>query len=314
MKLKKVTLNEIKSILVHNETMDSLVHNIYFDNVSSIDKAINNSLIWIKENNKHYNNIIKKTPATVIIVHKSFNIESIENKCIIKSDNPKYTFSKIVNKVILSKNYNSIHESSIISKNAIIGKNVSIGPNTFIGDCQIGDNTIIMGNNYLYDNVKIGDNVTIHAGTTIGSPGFGYSKMNSTEYELFPHIGGVIIEDNVEIGSNTCIDRGSLDDTIIKKGVKIDNLVHIAHNVIIEENSLIIANSMLGGSTLIGKNSWIAPSASIKNQLKIGDNVTVGMGAVVTKNIPNDETWTGVPAKRLDVFVKIQNQLKKLLL
>ena len=122
----------------------------------------------------------------------------------------------------------------------------------------------------------------------------------------------MIIEDFVEVGSNTSIDRGSLGNTIIKEGAKIDNLVHIAHNVIVGKSCLVIANSMIGGSTIIDDFSWIAPSASILNQVKIGKNVTVGMGAVVTKSIPDGETWTGVPAKPMQEFLEIQKKIKAL--
>lgn len=132
------------------------------------------------------------------------------------------------------------------------------------------------------------------------------------ELEKFPHLAGVIIEDNVDIGSNTSIDRGALSDTIIRQGAKIDNLVHIAHNVIVGRHSTIIANAMIAGSTKIGDFSWVAPSASVLQQLTIGTRVTIGVGSVVTKNVPDEETWTGVPARPLKEFVAIQNKLKNL--
>lgn len=154
-------------------------------------------------------------------------------------------------------------------------------------------------NRPLTPKIKTGKDCIIHESVIIGSPGCGFIKNEKGEWENFPHIGGVIIGDNVEIQANSCVDRGSLGDTIIGNGVKIDNLVHIAHNVEIGENTIITACAMIAGSVKIGKNCWIAPNASIMNGIIIGDNVTVGLGAVVLKDIPSGETWAGVPAKKL---------------
>ena len=156
------------------------------------------------------------------------------------------------------------------------------------------------------------NNVTIEHGAVIGSDGYGYSRAKDGTIEHFPHIGGVHIGDNVYIGANTCIDRGSLGDTVIGKGSKIDNLVHIAHNVIIGENVMVIANSMIAGSVNVGlNNSWIAPSASILNQKSIGEGSTVGIGAVVLKDVEAKTVVTGVPARPLKQHMKIQRSLEK---
>ncbi|MFA6455573.1 MAG: UDP-3-O-(3-hydroxymyristoyl)glucosamine N-acyltransferase, partial [Bacteroidota bacterium] len=168
------------------------------------------------------------------------------------------------------------------------------------------------GQCYIYDNVRIGKNVIIQAGAVIGGDGYGYSRNDKGEFEKFPHVGAVLIEDDVEIGANTCVDRGTLGNTIIREGAKIDNLVHIAHNVTVGKHAAVIAQSMIGGSTVIGDYGWIAPSASLMNGIKIGSKVTVGLGAVVTKNIPDGETWAGVPAQPLRDFVSIQKKLKEL--
>jgi UDP-3-O-[3-hydroxymyristoyl] glucosamine N-acyltransferase len=127
--------------------------------------------------------------------------------------------------------------------------------------------------------------------------GFGYEKDEDGHYQVIPHIGGVLIEENVEIGNNTCIDRAVLGNTILKKNCKIDNLVHIAHGVIVGENSLVIAHAMVGGSTVIGDNVWVAPNAALINKITIGDNATIGLGAVVVKNVGENDTVIGNPAK-----------------
>lgn len=129
--------------------------------------------------------------------------------------------------------------------------------------------------------------------------GFGYEKNEQGDYEVLPHIGNVIIKDNVEIGNNNCIDRAVLGSTILHKNVKVDNLVHIAHGVVIDENSLIIAHAMIGGSTEIGKNVWVSPGALIINKLKVEDNSLIGMGAVVVRKVDKNTVVAGNPAKYL---------------
>ncbi len=146
--------------------------------------------------------------------------------------------------------------------------------------------------------VVIGYKSIIHSGTIIGTDGFGYF-MEQDQYRKIPHFGGVWIGKYVEIGANTCIDRGTLDDTMIEDGVKIDNLCHIAHNVQIGKNSLIIACSLLGGSCRIGKGGYVAPGAIVKNQVTVGENSVIGMGAVVTKDIRAGVIAAGIPARVL---------------
>ena len=152
----------------------------------------------------------------------------------------------------------------------------------------------------MYGDISIGNNVNIYHGTIIGKPGFGYEwDEGNQQWINFPHIGSVIIGNNVEIGANVCIDRGTLDNTIIGNGTKIDNLVHIAHNVIIGKNCMLVCHCGIGGSVEIGDNCWIGMGAQIRNGLKIGNNVTVGMGAIVVKNVPDGITVIGNPAKEL---------------
>ncbi len=133
----------------------------------------------------------------------------------------------------------------------------------------------------------------------IGADGFGYERNEVGELEKFPHVGGVLIEDNVEIGANSCIDRGSLGDTRICQGARIDNLVHIAHNVYVGRHAVVIANAMVGGGTHIGDFAWVAPSACLRDRIKIGDKSLVGLASLVTKDVPNGETVLGCPARSL---------------
>lgn len=283
---------------------------VFFSNAKPFVEANEQSIIWLGNKVENKDTLIFTTKASVIICDNSFELQKYPmDKCLILVDNPRLIFLRIVEKLFLEKVTFGIHPTAYIHPEANVHKNTFIGAFTYIGKCIIGEGSIIYGNCYLYDNITIGQNVIIHAGTVIGADGFGYQKNELGELEKFPHIGGVIIEDNVEIGANTCVDRGTLGNTHIKKGAKIDNLVHIAHNVIVGENSAVIALSLVGGSTEIGNNAWIAPCVTIRDGIKIGQNATLGMGAVVTKSIPDNEIWAGNPAKPIE---ELKKQLKKL--
>ncbi len=226
-----------------------------------------------------------------------------EQACLLTCNNPKLAFIRVAHEFfpeVFKSTLPSIHESSI-APTAKVGDQVTLGRGVVLGaHAHIGSNVFI-GPNTVLDNCTISDHVVIGANCSIGMTGFGYERDTDGKYWRFPHLGKVILEEGVEIGSNTCIDRGALGLTRIGRGVKIDNLVHIAHNVDVGENSLIIANAMVAGSCKIGSNSWIAPSTSLKNQIEIGSGAIVGLGAVVLKNVEAGATVVGNPAK---LFVK----------
>jgi UDP-3-O-[3-hydroxymyristoyl] glucosamine N-acyltransferase len=285
---------------------------ILLNKVSTLQKADENSLIWIKNTMSEKQNVINNTTARAIIVPDDDEIHEVGGKVLFKVKNPRLSFIKVIQEFFVTKTQPGIHPASYIHPEAVIGENVYIGPFTYIGKSNIGTNSVIHGNIYIYDQVSIGENVIVHSGSVIGADGFGYEKDENGIVFKFPHVGGVVIENDVEIGANTCIDRGSLGDTLIKRGAKIDNLVHIAHNVVIGENTFVIANAMIGGSTIIGNNSWVAPSVSLMNGISIGGDVTIGMSSLVTKSIPDGETYAGSPARPLRDFLDLQKKLKSL--
>jgi UDP-3-O-[3-hydroxymyristoyl] glucosamine N-acyltransferase len=296
----EITVKDISNYIDPDGLLPQFGKNdLVISQAGSLEEAKEHSITWIKPGHD-ISKLIGRKNLLVVCNYETYEQGKVledENAFLIASE-PRYLFSKIVNN-FFSSTQSGIHASAIIHEDAVIGENCFIGPFCYIGKSSLGNNVRLHGNCFIYDEVRIGNDVTIHAGTVIGSDGFGYTRNEAGAVEKFPHLGGVEIGDDVEIGANTCIDRGSLGNTIIGNGVKIDNLVHIAHNVIIEENSFIIANAMIGGSTVVGRNAWIAPSASILQQLKIGDNALVGVGSVVRENIPSDETWAGVPAKKI---------------
>lgn len=185
-----------------------------------------------------------------------------------------------------------------VHPDASIADNVRIGPFSVIGpDVSIGPGTRI-GSNCHIEHAEIGRDVTIANSVTVGGVGFGYEDDPTTGAVLqFPHIGGVRIGDRVEIGSSTCLDRGSIGDTIVGDDCKIDNLIHIAHNVRMGERCKVIALAIVGGSVTLGDDVWVAPAAAIRDWRNVGEKAVVGLGAVVTRDVPDGETVVGNPAK-----------------
>jgi UDP-3-O-[3-hydroxymyristoyl] glucosamine N-acyltransferase len=298
--MRQYTPSDILSI-IRGDLLYKEGNIITVTHAASLFEADTHSITWIKAGVANKLELIKSSKASVIICDKESMEEYTpqEGKAILIVENPKLAFIRIINTLFVKKYNAEIHPTAVIHPEAELDSSVYIGPHCIIGKCRIGAGTVIHGNCFIYDNTTIGKNVVINANTVIGSEGFGYSRNERGEFEHFPHIGGVILEDNVDIGSNTSIDRGALGNTIIKEGAKIDNLVHIAHNVVIGKHSAVIANAMIGGSTTIGDQTWIAPSTCIRDGIIIGNNTTVGLGALVTKNIPDNEVWAGFPAKKI---------------
>ncbi len=291
---------KIQGIQIVNLTSELVSKVLQIDD-RSFDK---NSLAWCSDKNIEMLNNFQN--GTVIISQKAFTDKNFilsENVCLIIVENPRKSFAKMLNsffveKIVFGQMGDNVHINSSVKidfDSVILGNNVTIER-----DCEIGKNVIIDHNSVVKSGTIIFDNVKIGANCTIGGVGFGYEQNESGQYEVIPHIGNVVLENNVEIGNNVCVDRAVLGSTILHEHVKVDNLVHIAHGVEIGKNSLIIANAMVAGSVQIGENCWIAPSASIKQKLTIGNDSIVGLGSVVLKNVDEKSTVAGVPAKKLN--------------
>jgi UDP-3-O-[3-hydroxymyristoyl] glucosamine N-acyltransferase len=238
--------------------------------------------------------------ASVLILPASAAASAPDGAVCVFTDQPKRVFADLVERFFGELTETKWPEGEAhVAADAVIGARVSLAPGVVIGANTVLHDDVVIGPNTCVANATIHARVRIGCNCTIGLPGFGYAQEADRSYRRFPHVGRVRIEEDVEIGSNTCVDRGALGETIIRRGVKIDNLVHVAHNCIVGENALLIANTMLGGSTVIGANAWVAPSVSILNQLTIGDGATLGMGAVVIRDVPPATTVVGNPAKAL---------------
>jgi UDP-3-O-[3-hydroxymyristoyl] glucosamine N-acyltransferase len=269
-------------------------------------------------------NYIYSTQATITIVNNTFEPEQEIKTTLIKVEDAYKSFSKLLeyyNQVKLMKS--GIEQPSVISdgvtygpdlylgsfcyvgKNVTIGKNVKIYPNTFIGDnVSIGDNCVFFAGVRIYSETEIGNNCSIHSGTIIGSDGFGFAPQEDGTYVKVPQIGNVIIEDDVEIGACTTVDRATLGSTIIRKGVKLDNHIQVAHNVEIGENSVIAAQTGIAGTTKIGKNCLIGGQVGFAGHLVIGDGVKIQAQSGIGKNLEAGEVVQGSPAFNYGDFAK----------
>jgi UDP-3-O-[3-hydroxymyristoyl] glucosamine N-acyltransferase len=216
------------------------------------------------------------------------------------SDNPRLDFARVLQEFFAPKAVSGIAATARIGRNVSLGRDVIIGEYNVIGnDVVIGDGTEIRHHVVIGDNTVIGRDCLIKSNTVIGEEGFGFERDEMGVPVRIPHLGKVIIGNNVEIGASTVIARGTLDNTVIENNVKIDDQVFIAHNVFVGKGSMIIAEAEISGSAHIGEMTWLGPNCSAMNGIEIGDNVFVGLGTVVNKSLPNNVVVAGCPAKVL---------------
>ncbi len=296
---KKILLTEIIAALGEKViSVDGSIQDVFIDNLAEVERVSETTLDWIKPSKQNKQEIAEKSKARVLLVDES--VVPIAGKTLIHVKNPKVALAEIGNHFFVEKPIAGIHPTAIIAPSAKLGKDVAVGPYCVIGNAVIGDGCVIDSNVRIYDDVVMGKCCVVKAGAVLGGAGFGYERDENGNKFRFPQIGQLIMGDFVEVGSNTCIDRGALADTVIGDYTKINNLCHIAHNNKIGKNVTITGCVNVSGSNIIDNNVWIAPNSSIRGWVHIGEGSTVGMGAVVVKNIPAGETWIGNPAHKMD--------------
>jgi UDP-3-O-[3-hydroxymyristoyl] glucosamine N-acyltransferase len=298
--------------------------------LSKIEEGSEGSLTFLS--NPKYSNYIYTTNASVTIVNNTFVAENEIKTTLIKVEDAYGAFAKILEFYNQAKNNKSgIETQTIISENVKYGENLYLGSFSYIGtnvvlgnnvkihqNCFIGDNVII-GNNVtifagakIHSETEIGNNCQIYSGAIIAADGFGFAPQPDGSYTKIPQIGNVIIEDNVDIGACTTIDRATMGSTIIRKGVKLDNQIQIAHNVEIGENTVIAAQTGIAGTTKIGKNCMIGGQVGIAGHLTIGDNVRIQAQSGVGRNIKDNEILQGSPTFSYNDFAKSYVHFKNL--
>lgn len=308
----KFTAQQIAQLLEGDIVGDE---NSTVSTLSKIEEGTPGSLSFLA--NPQYTPHIYTTKASIVIVSKDFVPEQNISATLIKVADPYSSFSKLLELYDQFRHQKTgthpsavIHESATIDNDTYIGPNVVIDENVHVGngtkiyanvclsaDVKIGENCIINTSVNIYHGCKLGNNVTLHSGVIVGSDGFGFAPSNSG-YSKVPQIGNVIIEDGVEVGANTVIDRATLGSTIIRKGVKLDNLIQIAHNVEVGENTVIAAQTGIAGSTKIGKNCMIGGQVGIIGHLKIGDGVKIAAQSGIGHDLEDKSIVQGSPAIR----------------
>lgn len=269
----------------------------YIDNLADVAHVTETSLDWVNPAKSNKQAIAEHSKAKVILVDK--DLCAIEGKVLLAVDNPKVSLAQIGNHFFADKPAAGIHPTAIVDAGAALGKNVSVGPFCVIGKAVIGDATVIESHVRIYDSVVMGKNCRIKDGAILGGEGFGFEKDEHGNRFRFPQIGSLIMGDDVEVGANSCIDRGALSDTIIGSHTKINNLCHIAHNNVIGENVVITGCVNVSGGNVIDDHVWLAPNSSLVGYIHIGEGAVLGMGAVAVNDIPAHEVWVGNPAKFL---------------
>ena len=283
--------------------------------------------------NPKYEHYIYTTESSIVLVNKTFVPASSVKATLIRVDNAYESFASLLRLVDQSRpRKKGIHPTAVIEPTAKEGNDVYIGPYTYIGDnCTVGDGCSLYPNVYIGDNTKLGEGCTlypgvkvyhecvigknciIHAGSVIGSDGFGFAPQSENEYMKIPQLGNVILEDQVEIGANVAIDRATMGSTVIRKGVKLDNLIQIGHNVEIGENTVMAAQTGIAGSTKIGKNCMFGGQVGIAGHLKIAAGTKIGAQAGLLGDVKEENTAViGSPAFDFKQFMKSYVIVRKL--
>lgn len=291
-------------------------------NIAKIEEARAGDLTFLA--NPAYTSFIYTTGASIVLVGKDFKPEKVLNATLVKVDNAYQSLALLLNLYQQSlpqkKGISSmahISNSAKLGDDLYIGEFVSIGENVIVEDkvkiypnCYIADNVVIKSGSRLYpgvniyENCIIGHECTLHSGAVIGADGFGFAPQSDNNYMKVAQIGNVILEDYVEIGANTTIDRATMGSTIIKKGVKLDNLIQVAHNVIIGENTVIAAQTGIAGSSKVGKNCMIGGQVGISGHINIGDEVKIAAQSGLSSNVKEGKIIMGSPAFDHDKYIK----------
>jgi UDP-3-O-[3-hydroxymyristoyl] glucosamine N-acyltransferase len=304
---------------------------IKVNTITKIEEGIEGALSFLA--NPKYEHYIYETKSSVVLVNKSFVPSAFIRATLIRVENSYEAFASLLRLVDQARpRKKGIHPTAIIETSAKVGSDVFIGPYTYIGEnCIIGDGCSIYPHVYIGDNTRMGNNCTInpgvkiyhdcllgegciiHAGSVIGSDGFGFAPQSDNEFMKIPQLGNVVLEDHVEIGANVTIDRATMGSTIIRKGVKLDNLIQIGHNVEVGENTVMAAQTGISGSTKVGKNCMFGGQVGLAGHIKIADGTKIGAQGGILGDVKEENTVIlGSPAIELKQYLRSSVVFKKL--
>ena len=299
-------------------------------NVAKIEEGAPGMISFLA--NPKYTHYIYETKSSIVIVNDSFEATAPIQATLIRVPDAYACFAKLLafyDQMTLYKQGVSslafvsstaqcgenlyLGEFAFVGENAKIGHNVKVYPQVYVGDgCVVGDNTVLYPGVKLYRNTVVGSNCILHAGVVIGADGFGFAPQPDGHYEKIPQVGNVVIEDNVEIGANTTIDRATMCSTRIHKGVKLDNLIMLAHNTEVGENTAMAAQTGVSGSTQIGKNCVIAGQCGFVGHIKVADGTQIGAQSGVLGNIKKADALMGSPTQPLREYLKSMAHIRRL--
>jgi UDP-3-O-[3-hydroxymyristoyl] glucosamine N-acyltransferase len=285
------------------------------NNVAKIEEGYPGAISFLA--NPKYEHYLYTTKSTIVLVNRSFVPSGNVEATLIRVDNAYDAFASLLRLVDQARpRKKGIHPTAIIEKSAHLGKDIYVGPYAYIGEnCVIGDGSSVYPHVFIGDNTRLarnctlypgvtiyhdcilGENCVVHAGTVIGSDGFGFAPQSDSEFMKIPQLGNVVIEDNVEIGANSAIDRATMGSTVIRKGVKLDNLIQIGHNVEIGENTVLAGQSGIAGSTKVGKNCMMAGQVGVAGHLKVADGAIIGAKSGIAGDVKKENSvMLGYPA------------------
>lgn len=291
--------------------------------IARIEEGVPGALSFLS--NPKYEPHLYTTRASVVIVNRSLVLSQPVGATMIRVDDAYGSFAKLLQLYEANKSRKTgvspraaIHETArlgagcyvgdfaVIEAGAALGDGCRIYPQVYIGDnVTLGNNVTLHAGVKIYEGCKLGNNVTVHAGTVIGADGFGWAPGPDGVFERIPQIGIVVIEDNVDIGANTCIDRATMGMTVIRRGVKLDNLIQIGHNASVGENTVVAAQTGIAGSSKVGAGCMFAGQVGISGHIEIGDRVTIGSKSGISNNIADGETYMGYPAMPARKFHRV---------
>lgn len=255
-------------------------------------------VVWVKSFTHQRQKLIADNDPALVLCDSEM-ASRIDSPCIV-TESPRLDFVRVLRNFFQPVVKSEIHPTAVIEQGAILGMNITIGPHAYIGpSVTLGDNCIIGAGVSIESEVHIGARCRIKANSSLGGQGFGFEYDEDGVPLHFPHLGKIVLEDDVWIGANTTVELATLGATLIQCGAKIDDLVQVGHNVTVMKNSLVMANTVLCGGSTVGERCWIAPNSVVKEKVNIGHDVTVGLGSVVIRDFANGQVVAGVPAKPL---------------
>lgn len=264
-----------------------------------IGAATPDSLAFAKKDHPAALELVTASAAAVVLCGPELRDRAGGHALRVYVENPRLAFARVVRTLFVTRRPAGVHPSAVVDAEAEIDPSAHVGPHVFVGKAVVGPRSELWPNVTVLDGVRIGADVIVRSGCVLGTDGFGYEQAPDGSWEHLPHLGGVVIEDGVELGAGVAIARGTMGDTVLHRGVKVDNHVHIAHNVEIGADTLVIATAHISGSARIGERSWIAPGAAISDGVTVGSDTTVGLNAAVLRDVPDRAKVMGPVATAL---------------